>query len=855
MAFIRCIAAAVIACFAPISLQAQTITGSTPLPGLIGAVYGGAYGMNCNGSTDNTTALQNAVDAAQRLAFPATGNGGGTLYLPPGFCMKSGPITITSGIRIIGAGRGVGAGAGNSGGTVIRDTVTTGDSFVVTTTDAVHFEAFTIDSVNYKASGACISLAGNASLTTLNRRSSVVNMLCDRSYDGMRIDMGIDVYVSGTEFHDFMHDGILKINAAIADSGQDKYIGNTYYPQNTHISGTEDNNPFTTVDTSSTVTVAHTAHGRVTGQIAVFRNAATFNNVSVDGKYPITVTDADHFTITVGTTANASGTGGGTPYYWYGSNAGFEFRAGGDIVVSDSKLLGSCWNFLINKMSDPTGDIRLTGNSFEQAHCANVGAIQGTPGSETGQLILTGNEYSIIPGNNGNAPEANQPVVASVLYVGSGTPTTQTKWISKISVIGGTVNDTVASAVSMFDIEDGDNITLDGLTLSNGGVVGQSGIKIGDGASNVVIGSISHTGMPSGLYASTNFGSILGQTVQGTTSGKNLVDNGSMIIAQRAAAVSGLIGGGTTGGAGAAQYSADRWWIDTNVTSGAGYSGVKSAGPSPPQGFVNSITLTRFSGSLTQPVCAHQAIPTDRSDLAAGKDVILSFWVRGQSGITGTTVTGYIATGTGSDTPLTTSASPAVTPAWTNLVSYIAVTATLTQSFVRVSSNRITLDSNIHQIDVIICYNPGAGTGSSTDAAVITGVQLEIAGPNQATASNFDIVPRATELERAQRYYYEINETAGAVFGNGMISATDVQTVTIPLPVTMRKIPTVVVTAGGFQFNIAGTLTPVGAGFAAGGTQSTSGVSVVGALTATAGQATQLVGSNTTGKITVSADF
>lgn len=87
--------------------------------------------------------------------------------------------------------------------------------------------------------------------------------------------------------------------------------------------GTLGSDPFTTVISTSTVTVSHTSHGMVTNDRAIFSGAATFNGVTVDGTYTVTKVDDDNYTITVTDTASASGSGGGASVsYSYTINCG-----------------------------------------------------------------------------------------------------------------------------------------------------------------------------------------------------------------------------------------------------------------------------------------------------------------------------------------------------------------------------------------------------------------------------------------------------------------------------------------------------------------------------------------------------
>jgi hypothetical protein len=89
-------------------------------------------------------------------------------------------------------------------------------------------------------------------------------------------------------------------------------------------SGTLGNNPFTTTDTSTTVSVADTAHTRIVGDYVTFAGAALFNGVTISGEYQvISVTDADNYTITHSVAATGTGAGGGAAVtYSYELSAG-----------------------------------------------------------------------------------------------------------------------------------------------------------------------------------------------------------------------------------------------------------------------------------------------------------------------------------------------------------------------------------------------------------------------------------------------------------------------------------------------------------------------------------------------------
>jgi hypothetical protein len=76
-------------------------------------------------------------------------------------------------------------------------------------------------------------------------------------------------------------------------------------------------NPFATVDTSSVITVTHTAHGALDGDWVRIRGASATNGIPADTinaayGYQISYIDANTYTIDVGTAATSTGTGGGT---------------------------------------------------------------------------------------------------------------------------------------------------------------------------------------------------------------------------------------------------------------------------------------------------------------------------------------------------------------------------------------------------------------------------------------------------------------------------------------------------------------------------------------------------------------
>jgi hypothetical protein len=90
-------------------------------------------------------------------------------------------------------------------------------------------------------------------------------------------------------------------------------------------------NPFTVSNGSATVTVAHTSHGRATGDYVNFPGQPSFNGITLDdGYYAVTVVNANSYTITASEPATSGGAGvGGTVDYEYFLAAGLEYSIGG----------------------------------------------------------------------------------------------------------------------------------------------------------------------------------------------------------------------------------------------------------------------------------------------------------------------------------------------------------------------------------------------------------------------------------------------------------------------------------------------------------------------------------------------
>lgn len=353
-----------------------------------------------------------------------------------------------------------------------------------------------------------------------------------------------------------------------------------------------------------------------------------------------------------------------------------------------------------------------------------------------------------------------------------------------------------------------------------------------------------------------NFFTEAGGAGQAFSAFNNYLDNSALYIQQRG---TGAATCGTTSGVAITSYSADRWGCDVNVTSGAGQLSIVTSGPTPPAGFTASLKFVKNSGSLTQPQCAWQEIPTVKATQLAGQTVTLSSYLQALAAMdNGNVANLVIITGTGTDQGLGVlksavgmTASPAITPVWTGLATLQNQAFTITTSWARYTAPAIAVPSTVTEMAVGVCWTPAATAGGATDGLAFVGAQLE---PN-IIASPFEFKPLEIELSVAQKYYWQQAEVSGVEFGNGACQATNTPKISYWLPASMIGTPTVTWTVGGFNLNLAGAAATAATGGTGTGLANSNLVSLAFTNTCTAGGTAGLVGTNTTGSITVSADF
>jgi len=285
---------------------------------------------------------------------------------------------------------------------------------------------------------------------------------------------------------------------------------------------------------------------------------------------------------------------------------------------------------------------------------------------------------------------------------------------------------------------------------------------------------------------------ITPQSVATFSTPRNLLDNGQMQVQQRG---TGTRTCGTTTIPSSA-YSADRWGCNVNVTSGAGTLQVIAASL-PTQPIFNAAQLFyRTSGSLAQPQCVMQEIPTSRITPLQGQAVTFSVYIQGLANMLAesTTVNAYLFTGTGADEGLQSfTASPAVTPAFTGISSSQTAAFTITSSWARYTAT-FQVPATATEAAMALCWTPTTGgTAGATDGFRFTGAQLE----QGSTASAFEYRPYGEELVQAQRYYWQLADNQAATYVLPMTcteyTANTVAACLMAFPQTMRVAPTIAV--------------------------------------------------------------
>lgn len=115
------------------------------------------------------------------------------------------------------------------------------------------------------------------------------------------------------------------------------YYSGAYYDITPVVSTVTLTNPFSTTSGSAVVTVTDVAHGATDGTFVTFSGATTVGGLDLNNEYQITYVDVDTYTITAGSNASSTATGGGTV------TAAYQVSAGNAIQVPVSGWGAGGW--------------------------------------------------------------------------------------------------------------------------------------------------------------------------------------------------------------------------------------------------------------------------------------------------------------------------------------------------------------------------------------------------------------------------------------------------------------------------------------------------------------------------------
>ena len=287
-----------------------------------------------------------------------------------------------------------------------------------------------------------------------------------------------------------------------------------------------------------------------------------------------------------------------------------------------------------------------------------------------------------------------------------------------------------------------------------------------------------------------DFADLAGSADAGGITGKNMVINGAMTVAQRNSSSAVTITGDGV------YNTVDRFKART--FGGSGRFSMQQVTDTPNNSFANSlklvVTTTDTSGTNGYAI---EHVVEDNVISAAGfgdsdaHPVTLSFWVK--SSVTGSysaSLRGRHDTGTPANVQEY-SISSANT--WEHKeISFPAYTAGLTLTHLLVDfglgkqTSKTTSTLGTWQTTNFVFGNNQVDWQSNSGATFyLTGVQLEV-----GSATPFEHRSFADELQRCQRYYYVHAEGSASTIGMGAYYASTLVAGTVHFPVQMRATPT-----------------------------------------------------------------
>jgi Pectate lyase superfamily protein len=172
------------------------------------------YGAVCNGSTDDTTAIQAAINQAVTI-------GGGIVRLPVGSCASTGTLSITGTMTLQGSGRASSALFGTGG--VAQQQIT------ISTNAPVYLRDFTLTTTSTKTGGWGIQVNGTGG-SPENDESEFENLLINGQVTGLDFETAAYWTVRDCIFGPSVNPGnqVVIRNTTTPDAGNSKFIHNFF---------------------------------------------------------------------------------------------------------------------------------------------------------------------------------------------------------------------------------------------------------------------------------------------------------------------------------------------------------------------------------------------------------------------------------------------------------------------------------------------------------------------------------------------------------------------------------------------------------------------------------------------------
>ena len=321
--------------------------------------------------------------------------------------------------------------------------------------------------------------------------------------------------------------------------------------------------------------------------------------------------------------------------------------------------------------------------------------------------------------------------------------------------------------------------------------------------SQVKVDSIRHTGASADAITLATNGTCTAK-VTNNLSNRNLIINGSCVVAQRGNGTSSALNGwGTTG-------APDRFNMDSNLAS---LTGTQSQDTESPDGFTHSfkVNLTGNTGAMgaTEYISIRQKIEAQnlqhlKNGTAGALSTTLSFWVRSP-------VTGAHAVRIRKEDNTAREITKTYTISTANTWEHKSLTfpgdtagggidnnndeGLMISWCLGAGSNYTSTDSTswINAVTAGQFYGHTATVTSQTGAFYLTGVQFEVSD----YATSFEHRSYGDELQRCLRYCYCACAKPNDPVAIGAASSSDYALFTVRFPVPMRTEPSMEAVSGG----------------------------------------------------------